>query len=97
MGDIGQRSTHIKDVTDVFAAIESHALPAVSFVKPDGLLDGHPASPKVDLFEGMLANSLRVGGKLARCQVPERAVRLLVAVEVRGLCTGPGSLDSFPS
>jgi phospholipase C len=29
-------------------------LPAVSFVKPDGLLDGHPASSKVDLFEGML-------------------------------------------
>ena len=29
-------------------------MPAVSFVKPDGLLDGHPASSKVDLFEGMV-------------------------------------------
>ena len=28
-------------------------MPAVSFVKPDGLLDGHPASSKEDLFEGM--------------------------------------------
>jgi phospholipase C len=26
-------------------------LPAVSIVKPDGLLDGHPASSKLDLFE----------------------------------------------
>jgi hypothetical protein len=26
--------------------------PAVSFVKPSGLVDGHPASSKLDLFEG---------------------------------------------
>ena len=26
-------------------------LPAVSFVKPSGLVDGHPASSKLDLFE----------------------------------------------
>jgi phospholipase C len=26
----------------------------VSFVKPDGILDGHPASSKLDLFEGMV-------------------------------------------
>jgi phospholipase C len=29
-------------------------LPAVSFVKPDGYLDGHPASSKVNLFEGFV-------------------------------------------
>jgi phospholipase C len=29
-------------------------LPAVSFLKPDGLLDGHPASSKEDLFEAMV-------------------------------------------
>ena len=28
-------------------------MPEVSFVKSDGLLDGHPASSKVDLFEAM--------------------------------------------
>ncbi|MGI9069769.1 MAG: alkaline phosphatase family protein [Bryobacteraceae bacterium] len=28
------------------------ALPAVSFVKPSGLVDGHPASSKLNLFEG---------------------------------------------
>ena len=53
MGDPAQRSAHIKDATDFFAAIDSDTLPAVSFVKPDGLLDGHPASSKLDLFEGM--------------------------------------------
>jgi phospholipase C len=54
MGDATQRAAHIKDATDFFNAVDSETLPAVSFVKPDGLLDGHPASSKLDLFEGML-------------------------------------------
>jgi phospholipase C len=54
MGDTAQRTAHIKDATDFFAAVEDGTLPAVSFVKPDGLLDGHPASSKEDLFEGMV-------------------------------------------
>jgi phospholipase C len=54
MGDSAQRAAHIKDATDFFAAVDNDTLPAVSFVKPDGLLDGHPASSKVDLFEGMI-------------------------------------------
>jgi phospholipase C len=54
MGDPAERAEHIKDATDFFAAIDSESLPAVSFVKPDGLLDGHPASSKLDLFEGMV-------------------------------------------
>jgi phospholipase C len=54
MGNTAQRSEHIKDATDFFAAVDNGTLPAVSFVKPDGLLDGHPASSKEDLFEGML-------------------------------------------
>jgi phospholipase C len=53
MGDPAQRAAHIKDATDFFAAVDDGTLPAVSFVKPDGLLDGHPASSKEDLFEGM--------------------------------------------
>ncbi len=53
MGDPVQRATHIKDATDFFAAIDNDQLPSVSFVKPDGLLDGHPASSKLDLLEGM--------------------------------------------
>ncbi len=54
MSDATQRAAHIKDVTDFLAAIDNNALPSVSFVKPDGLLDGHPASSKLDLFEGMV-------------------------------------------
>jgi phospholipase C len=54
MGDATQRAAHIKDATDFFAAVDNGTLPAVSFVKPDGLLDGHPASSKEDLFEGMV-------------------------------------------
>ena len=54
MGDPAQRAAHIKDATDFFAAVDDGSLPAVSFVKPDGLLDGHPASSKEDLFEGMV-------------------------------------------
>jgi phospholipase C len=53
MGNPTQRAAHIKDATDFYAAISNGSLPAVSFVKPDGLLDGHPASSKFDLFEGM--------------------------------------------
>ena len=53
MGNATPRAAHIKDATDFYAAISSGTLPAVSFVKPDGLLDGHPASSKFDLFEGM--------------------------------------------
>jgi phospholipase C len=58
MGNSAQRTAHIKDATDFFAAIDSETLPAVSFVKPDGLLDGHPASSKLDLFEGMVKKTV---------------------------------------
>ena len=54
MGDADQRAAHIKDTIDFFDAIDGNSLPAVSFVKPDGLLDGHPASSKFDLFEAMV-------------------------------------------
>jgi phospholipase C len=59
MGDPAQRAKHIKDATDFFTAVGNGTLPAVSFVKPDGLLDGHPATSKVDLLEGMLAKDPR--------------------------------------
>jgi phospholipase C len=58
MGNTAQRTAHIKDATDFFAAIDSETLPAVSFVKPDGLLDGHPASSKLDLLEGMIKKTV---------------------------------------
>ena len=58
MGDATQRSTHIKDAADFFSTLEAGDLPAVSFVKPDSLIDGHPASSKLDLFEAMLQKIL---------------------------------------
>jgi phospholipase C len=58
MGNAQQRATHIKDATDFFAALDRGHLPAVSYVKPDSLVDGHPASSKLDLFEAMLENIL---------------------------------------
>jgi phospholipase C len=56
MGDSTQRTTHIKDAIDFFNDLNADTLPAVSFVKPDSYVDGHPASSKLDLFEGMLEN-----------------------------------------
>ena len=58
MGDPTQRTAHIKDATDFYAAVGNDTLPALSFIKPDGLLDGHPASSKVILLEGMLQKIL---------------------------------------
>ncbi|HEY0702204.1 MAG TPA: alkaline phosphatase family protein [Candidatus Acidoferrales bacterium] len=52
MADATIRTAHIQDTTNLYADIQSGALPAVSFVKPSGLVDGHPASSKLDLFEG---------------------------------------------
>jgi len=56
MGDSSQRAAHIKDATDFFNDLQSGTLPAISFVKPDSFVDGHPASSKLDLFEAMVDN-----------------------------------------
>jgi phospholipase C len=45
---------NLQDTTDLYAAIKNGTLPAVSFVKPDGWLDGHPASSKLILLEGFI-------------------------------------------
>ncbi|HUO54362.1 MAG TPA: alkaline phosphatase family protein [Rhodoblastus sp.] len=52
MTSAAQRAAHLKDTTDLYAAIQSGELPAVSYVKPSGLVDGHPDSSKLNLFEG---------------------------------------------
>ena len=48
------RQAALKDTTDLYNDLQSGNLPAVSFVKPDGYLDGHPASSKVNLLEGFV-------------------------------------------
>ena len=56
MGNPQQRVKHIKDAIDFFSELGQGRLPSIAYVKPDSLVDGHPASSKLDLFEGMLEN-----------------------------------------
>jgi phospholipase C len=52
MANPAVRTAHIQDTANLYEDIKNGTLPAVSFVKPSGLVDGHPASSKLDLFEG---------------------------------------------
>ena len=47
-----QVAAHIQDTVDLYSDISEGTLPAVSVVKPSGYVDGHPASSKLNLFEG---------------------------------------------
>jgi phospholipase C len=46
------RKAHLADTDDLYTDIQNGTLPAVSYVKPSGWADGHPASSKWDIFEG---------------------------------------------
>jgi phospholipase C len=46
------RLAHIADVDMLYADIYGNSLPSVTIVKPSGFTDGHPASSKLNLFEG---------------------------------------------
>lgn len=53
------RKMALQDTSDLYhdlmsCTAKSCGLPAVSFVKPSGYLDGHPASSKPDLLEGFV-------------------------------------------
>ena len=48
------RSAALNDTLDLYADLMRGDLPAVSFVKPSGYLDGHAGSSKVDLLEGFV-------------------------------------------
>jgi phospholipase C len=52
MANAAVRNAHIQDTANLYDDIRNGTLPAVSFVKPSGLVDGHPASSKLNLFEG---------------------------------------------
>jgi phospholipase C len=52
MTDDTIRTTHLVDTTELYTDIQNGTLPAVSYVKPSGWVDGHPASSKWNLFEG---------------------------------------------
>jgi phospholipase C len=52
MANAAVRTQHIQDTVDLYNDIAHGTLPAVSIVKPSAFVDGHPASSKLDLFEG---------------------------------------------
>jgi phospholipase C len=52
MSNPAQVAAHIQDTVNLYWDISHGTLPAVSIVKPSGYVDGHPASSKLDLFEG---------------------------------------------
>jgi phospholipase C len=54
MTNAAVRTAHITDTVDLYSDIKNGKLPAVSFVKPSGWVDGHPASSKWNLFEGFV-------------------------------------------
>jgi phospholipase C len=57
-----QVAAHIQDSVNLYGVqgvggdIRNGTLPAVSIVKPSGYVDGHPASSKLQLFEGFVKN-----------------------------------------
>jgi phospholipase C len=51
---------HMRDVTDLFDDLVNGTLPAVSYVKPDGYLDGHPGGGKWSLFEAFVKHLIEL-------------------------------------
>ena len=58
MANASVRTAHLKDTIDFYEDLKSGNLPAVSYVKPSGWVDGHPASSKLNLFEGFVKKIL---------------------------------------
>ena len=86
MGNPTQRAAHVKDAVDFLNDIKTNNLPAVSFVKPDGNVDGHPASGKLDLYEATLEQTLDL---LQQQPQPFRDTAVFITFD-----EGDGSWDS---
>jgi phospholipase C len=56
MTNPAQRAAHIQDMGTFFLEVKSSTLPAVSIIQPSGFADGHPASSKLQIFEGFVKN-----------------------------------------
>jgi acid phosphatase len=54
-----QRAEHIQDVPQFEQDAAAGNLPAVSFLKPDSIYDGHPASSALSLFEQFARNAIK--------------------------------------
>jgi len=72
---------HMRDVSDLFTDLSNGTLPAVSWVKPDGYLDGHPGSSKWTLFEAFVPHVI----ELAQSNPQQwAATAILVTVDESG-------------
>jgi phospholipase C len=49
-----------QDINNLYSDIANNTLPAVSIVKPDENVDGHPSSSKLELFEGFTQNIVQM-------------------------------------
>jgi phospholipase C len=58
MTNQGVRDEVLKDTADLYNDIQDGILPAVTFVKPGGLNDGHPASSKFSIYEAFVRKIL---------------------------------------
>ncbi|HTC11365.1 MAG TPA: alkaline phosphatase family protein [Acetobacteraceae bacterium] len=58
MTNSGLRNEVLKDTSDLYTDIQNGILPAVSFVKPGSLNDGHPASSKFSIYEAFVRKIL---------------------------------------
>jgi phospholipase C len=54
MANPNVRVAHIQDTANLYSDIQFGTIPAVSFVKPSALVDGHPSSSKLELLEGFV-------------------------------------------
>ena len=62
------RIANLKDTTDLYDAIKNNELPAVSYVKPSGVNDGHPESSQIAELEGFvkkIVTAVQANKKLA--------------------------------
>jgi len=82
MTNPAERNAHLKDTLDLYDAIASGDLPAVSWVKPSTFNDGHPASSKVDLLEAFARKIIE--GVQANKQLWESTAILLTVDEGGG-------------
>jgi phospholipase C len=86
MTNATSRTQHLHDTADLYTSIAHGELPAASWVKPSGFVDGHPASSKLDLFEGFVK---KIVEEVKANQTLEKNTAIFVTFD-----EGGGSYDS---
>jgi phospholipase C len=75
------RLTYLKDTTDLYSDLQSGIFPAVAYVKPSGLNDGHPESSKLSIFEAFTKKILTL---LASNQKLAESTAVIITVDEGG-------------